>query len=290
MTIFALISLLVAPIFSSDNVQVSATVDRSRVQIADPFELKVEVVAPSGTKVGFPNFDKQIGSFDILDTKDDQSEASEENTQLCTWTRTFTLETLDSGDLRIPRIEVSVQEQDEKPQVLRTEPVNITVTSVVEANADLTKFNDIADLIDVEEPELPTSNVVWIAVAAGFALAAAAGCLAIAMRSPTFESSSAWALTRLRNANGDFNQVESILRGFLEEKFAFPAVSLGSAALVRELVDRGIEDSQVSALREIFEASERTKFGGYQLPDEQGKRMFEQAQGLIHDLDNVEVV
>lgn len=261
---------------SAELIEVVASADRTQVQIADPFECEIKVTAPEGTKVSFPEFEGTIGPFDILEFKDDRAEGI--------WTRKLVLETIETGRLEIPSIEVSVQEEDSPSRLIRTKPIGISVTSVVEASSDLTKFNDIASLIDVEEPERSSAGLFWIVVVSALALAAAAGCLMLASRRSAIESASVWALRKLDEADGDFRRTEGILRSFLEERFGFPAVSLGSAALMGQLSEQAIDKKLVSEVEEILAVSERVKFGGYTLSQQQSLRLNNSARNLISQL------
>lgn len=284
-------TLLAAPTDDAvDSAQATASVDRSAVQIADPFELKVKIIAPRATKVSFPEFGDHIGPFDILEFEDDHQGAVDSASSLTTFTRTYLLETLDTGDLELPSIEVSTQDEGGDSRLLRTAPIKVSVTSLVEANADLTKFNDLAGLIDVDEPPPTNGNVVWISVVAGLAVAAAAGCLACARRSPVHTSAGEWALGRLNEAEGDFTKLEGILREFVEERFDFPAASLGAAALMGELAERAVDEQAVAKIEEIVATSQRVKFGGSSISQSQSARLFQQTRELITSLGDKEAV
>ena len=273
---------------SAEVVKVVASADRNQVQIADPFEFEILVTAPRGTTISLPEFEKKIGAFDIVDVGETLQSADEQDLQQQTWTRKFVLETIESGDLEIPTLEVSVTD-DEGSRILRTEPLKISVASLVEANADLTKFNDIAGLIDVDEPASERGNLVWIVAAASLALVVASACLWFATRCPEFESAAVWALGKLDRIDGDFAQVEVILRGFLEEKLELPAASLGAAALVGELERRRFDQNQIADLDEILAVSERVKFGGLQLSEQQNAHLNNSARDLISQLGEMDL-
>ncbi len=264
-------------------VNVVATVDRNQVQIADPFELTIRASAPNETTISFPEFDKQIGAFDIVKVGQITKSADESDSDQQQWSQTFVLETIDSGEFEIPSIEVSVTDAAGS-RILRTDPVTVSVASVVETNADLAKFNDIAGLFDVEEPQPTSSNLIWI-VAAGVAIAALGLCgLLIAKRPAASETSTVWALGNLDRAGGDFAQVESILRGFLEEKLELPAASLPAASLIGALESQRVDAKQIVGVKEILSVSERVKFGGLELSEQQSARLNESARTLIEQL------
>ncbi len=265
-------------------VNVVATVDRNQVQIADPFELTIRASAPNETTISFPEFDKQIGAFDIVEAGQITKSADESDSDQQQWSQTFVLETIDSGEFEIPSIEVSVSDAAGS-RILRTDPVMVSVASVVETNADLTKFNDIAGLIDVEEPQPNSSNLLWIVAVVGVAIAALGLCgLLVANRPATLKTSTVWALGNLDRAGGNFAQVESILRGFLEEKLELPAASLPAASLIGALESRRVDAKQITDVKEILSVSERVKFGGLELSEQQNARLNESARALIEQL------
>ena len=272
-----------------DSPRVTASVDRTEVQIADPFELIVEVAAPRNSTVQFPEFEGRLGVFDILDVNDAPANEDDEDSQHRTWHIIYSLETLESGTLEIPSIEVSVGLPDATTKLLRTDPVQISINSLVEANADLTKFNDIASLIDVEEPEPTSSRLAWGIVAVVATLLAAAGVWAWQTRPVPYPSAQVWALAQLDSAGNEFNRLEGILRVFLAEKFHLPAESLGAVVLANELRDRKVDQTTISGVEDILNVSERVKFGGFLLSDEQKARWCDQTRSLIQRFDKKEV-
>ncbi len=275
---------------SDSVVKVAATVDRNQVQIADPFKLTIRATAPRKTTIGFPEFEKQIGAFDIVEAGQVTKSADQSAPDQQQWSQTFVLETIDSGAFEIPSIEVSVANA-EGSRILRTEPAKVSVTSVVETDADLTKFNDIAGLIDVQEPQLASSNLAWIVTVAAAAMAIVSlGLFAlwVAKRPAALESSKVWALGNLNRAGGDFAQVESILRGFLEEILELPAVSLPANSLISALESRRVDAEQIAMVREIVSVSERVKFGGLKLSEQQSARLNESARTVIERLGAVD--
>ena len=269
----------------AQTVELTASADRTEVQIADPFQFKIELTGPSDTKVNFPIIGDKLGSFDVLEVQDrfDLPVATDSNVRV--WVRTLTLETLETGKLSVPKIEISVQEKTGNAKLLRTDPTDISVASVVESSADLTKFADIADLVDVDQPTPLSRNIVWISLAAGFALALAAGCLFVAKRSRTSESAADWAVAQLSDQQNDFSRVEGIVRSFLEERFAFPARSLSSAAIADRLSSLSVDRSLVSGVEEMFAVSEQVKFGGVQISRGEESRLLSNARSLIVELD-----
>ncbi|QEG24688.1 BatD family protein [Mariniblastus fucicola] len=262
--------------------------DRTSVLIADPFRFEISLTAPADSRVSFSELGEKVGSFDVLDVNDQFGIPIEGDANRQRWIRTLTLETIDTGKLDIPQLEVSVQEPGGDSKLLRSEPLQITVVSVVESSADLTTFNDIADLIEVDEPESTSMGAFWISLVGGITLAIAAACLIAARQSKTPVSASVWALARLNDrTEGSFNRVESILRDFIEERFDFPAASLSSSKIAETLASKNVASDSIARVEEILSVSERVKFGGLGISTEVETRLTESARKLIVDLEEV---
>ncbi len=90
-----------------------AKASTNSVQVAEPFTLEWTVTAPVGAKVAFPSIGKQLGEFDVVDTEDlfDIPDATAVDAR--TWTRRLTLESIVTGELKVPTMEIQVSESGE---------------------------------------------------------------------------------------------------------------------------------------------------------------------------------
>ena len=70
-------------------VDVTATMDKSSVLIAEPFTLTIQATAPRGVEVRLPDTSEQIGDFDVLDVKDAPAVPTGDQR---VWTRMYTLD------------------------------------------------------------------------------------------------------------------------------------------------------------------------------------------------------
>lgn len=269
----------------AQDVELNAKTDRDKIQIADPFELQIRVVAPEGTQVAFPATAETLGPFEVLNTSeklDVPISELDENSRL--WVQSISLETLDTGQLEIPIIEIAVKQDGQREEILRTKPIAINVESVVEPAADLTKFKGIADVHDVEVPADRSYGWVWLTSGALATLALAGGALFIATRRNGAVSATVWALQELTDAQ-ELPVAETIVRQFIEERFEFSATSLPQDRVAAELRDRGVDDSLLLELKELLQKSERAKFGGLDLPAGEQKRLLNLATQLVEKLD-----
>jgi hypothetical protein len=269
----------------AQEIELSAKADRDKLQIADPFELTIRVVAPEGTQVAFPATAERLGPFEVLNTSEKLDvPISEASGTSRLWVQNISLETLETGELEIPVIEVAVKQDGQREEIQRTKPVTINVESVVEPAADLTKFKGIADVHDVEVPADRSYSWVWLTSGALATLALAGGALFIATRRNGAVSAKAWALQKLTEAQ-KLPEAETIVRQFIEERFEFSATSLPEDRVAAALRVRGVDDSLLPELKEFLQKSERAKFGGLDLPTDEQNRLLNLATQLVEKLD-----
>ena len=270
----------------ADEIELDAKVSRSKIQIADPIELEIRVLAPAGSKVSFPPTTETLGRFEVL-SSDEKSDvpASDRDENRRLWMRSLALETFETGQLEIPAIEVIVKEPGQAEQILRTQPIAINVASVIEPAADLTKFKDIADVHDVEVPVSSSFHWAWIASSvAGLAIGFSGVVFFLTRRKNATASAKDWALRKLNDAR-ELIEAETIVRQFVEEKFEFPATSLPAAQVLAELQTRDVDDSLLQNVQELLRTSERSKFGGLDLPDSEANRLLDLATRIVETLD-----
>ncbi|MCM2371376.1 DUF4381 family protein [Aporhodopirellula aestuarii] len=159
-------------------------VSTQKVAIAEPFTVRVEMIAPAGSRVAFAPVDETLGPFDVLrvaDTPDVPAPGMASDQRL--WARILVLETLALGTQTIPPIEVSVQTGDENAttQTTKSEPLTIEVQSVLEPEeqAALNEFRDIEGEITLKKVAEPVdTDLQWWPIAA-VALGVAVGAFAV---------------------------------------------------------------------------------------------------------------
>lgn len=153
------------------SVHVALTADRATLGLADRFQLTLTIEAPTGTEVTLPEAAAQLGSFIVRGQTPIASTSVAPQTQR--WQQVYTLEAGATGEQAVPPLTLSFREAnaapDAAPTQLQTEPLPITVTSVLPENADVMAPQDIAPPIALTPPGLPPW--IWIvAVVLGLAL------------------------------------------------------------------------------------------------------------------------
>jgi len=268
------------------DINLEASVNRDEIQIADPFELEIRLVAPTGTLVSFPAQPESLGPFEVLSTKDKfDVPFSNQNGNDRLWVRTVTLETLETGQLEIPITEVTVRQTGQSEKILRTQPIAINVESVIEPATDLTKFKDIAGVNDVKVLALKSYGWIWM-ISGAAVLAITGSALLIATRRKKTVSAKAWAVQKMQDAR-KVSEAETIVRQFISERFAVPANSLPTDQVLSELRSRSVDASTLHEVQELLQNSERTKFSGLNLAATEKARLINLAAQVVEKLDQV---
>ncbi|MCA9134232.1 MAG: hypothetical protein KDA45_13785, partial [Planctomycetales bacterium] len=179
--------------------RLNASLSADSVQVAQPFDLELQVTAPAGAKVVFPAASGQLGEFQVLDHQD-VFDIPLDIRGYRSWTRRYTLESIFSGELTIPALEVLVVGPGGR-QTLRSTALPLRVASVLEGQSDPTKFRDIQSVVDVAVPPTESPNwsqkkfLGWALLGGGALLAIAA--VALVARKRRYLTPRDWALQQL---------------------------------------------------------------------------------------------
>jgi hypothetical protein len=149
----------------SGQVHLQLETDRTSLGLAERLRLTLAVEAPPGTTITMPPETKQLGPFTVL-----RRTAPAPRTvapQVRQWRQEYALEATASGHQTIPSLAVTFRlpgaSEDAVPQQLSTDPLIVTVTTVLPDNADLTAPKDIAPPVPIQQPGLP----LWLWVGLG---------------------------------------------------------------------------------------------------------------------------
>ena len=253
--------------------EVIAKASSDSVQVAQPFTLNVTVTAPAAAKVSFPAAADKLGDFDIRDSDDAfDIPAGDERT----WTRQLTLETIATGELQIPAIDIQVNEGG-KSTLLQTQPVAVRVASVLEDRSDPTKFRDIQSVVDVEVPEVTSTDWVWWALggAAGMTLFAIAGM--VVSRRGEWLTPRDWALAELSELESSVDasaidsetasqNISEVVRSYLLLQFGIADAGCTPQELVQQIVaSKRINTDAIDRLGALFALADKARFAGLEL-------------------------
>ena len=260
----------------SEEITTKVTVSTKSVQVAEPFQAEIRITAPAGAKVSFPQLGNAWGAFDVLEYKDQFDVPAVDGSGMRSWFRRLTLETISTGDLELPSLEIQVRTgASNAASVVRTDAQKIQVMSVLESQSDPLQFRDIKGVVNLEIPE-PASYAWawWLAGGIGGALMLGVAALVLAKKRQ-WNSPRQWAqkeIQQLRETDAfshgemDFcvDRMDQILRSFLEWEFAIPAANWTPREILSSL-EQQLHNSERSALQCLaswFDRAEQAKFAG----------------------------
>ena len=263
---------------------INATANRTEVQVAEPFSLSIAVTAPADSSVQFPEATSSLGDFQVLSTRDLFDVPT---TSGRTWTRTYELETYESGNLQIPTQTVFVDRQP-----FRSDPISISVKSIVEPQSDPRQFRALKD---VEEIPIETSNG-WTIAGIGIGALALAGLVWAVFGRPKSQISASpeqWARTALGDlrespvyASKDQSEVlpglANILREYIQRRFAISAPRLTTIEFLQAARnDQRLSDESRVELKCFLEHVDKIKFGKLVPETDQIQESFARVESFI---------
>lgn len=294
---FAVGGTLMVDAQSAISVDPSATVESSvdSVRIAEPFVVTITVAAPTGAEVDFPPLGEKHGSFDILASKD-IFDIPVGQGQTRHWKRLLTLESIDTGQLEFPALQIIVRnarngnsaqisEINNSPIVLSTQPLLINVRSVLEDRADPANFRDIHSVVDFAVAPPDSYGWLWWTVG-GIGALLAALTIAAWSRRAHWKSPAQWAAHSLGQLSVDTpdvaNAVVAIMRDYLHLQFEINAPLQTSRELISALQKKQIFDDELIAdFAELFSVGDQTKFAGLALETADKEKLIEDAGRLV---------
>ncbi|MEZ6131435.1 MAG: hypothetical protein R3C59_22400 [Planctomycetaceae bacterium] len=274
--------------------EVSVKASASAVRVSEPFTLELTVSAPAGTRILFPSVTDQLGEFDVIDHTDRMDVPTADDVDVRTWNRRLTLESIVTGDLQIPAMELQAVANG-TTEVLTTDAVPVQVLSVLEGKADPTQFRDIQSVVDVNVPKPKSKSWLWWTLGgSAMSLLALAGMLLIARRR-TWMTPADWAareLEQLRSSpavqSGDSEticrNVTGVLRDYLELQYDIPAPVQTTTELLHIIQNSSdVTPEAVNGYAELFATADQARFAGLQLTGDELTRLIDEAQRLLED-------
>jgi hypothetical protein len=233
---------------SLEGVRLALEVDRQELAIDGRIRLSVQLEVPPGRLAALPDLSDQFGPFAVVVQSPAESSSAGGTTLLRGY---YDLEPEGVGNLTIPPLVVAVRDRqvgDGAAQEIRTDPVPITVTSVVPDGVDYTEPKDIAPPMSLPQPTWPLE--LWALLGAVAAAIAAAvlfwrrrGRRAVAVSPQPAHLVALAELDRLQQAElGDQERLEAfyvrlsaILRRYLGWRFGLRALMQTTEELVAGL-------------------------------------------------------
>lgn len=272
--------------------QVTANASKSMVRVAEPFQLELQVTAPSNAKVFFPAVSEQLGAFDVADHQDILDVPVADSNALRSWTRRMTLESINTGELEIPSIEIQVR-NDSTADSIKSAAIPVRVVSVLEGRADPTQFRDIRSVVDVAVPPSTSHAWVWWVVGgSGTATLALAYFVLFAKRKKHL-TPALWARaklddllhsvdTRCGDTEPVLREMSTILREYLQLQFEISA-PVQTTQQFLQLVEKGrfLDSDAATKFGKLLMEADQAKFAGLQLTPQKLEEAIETACAVV---------
>lgn len=284
---------------SDGPVKLSVSVDKPVARVAEPIKLLLEVDAPRGTRVELPRLSDQLGKFEVRGSERARDVPAVDNADARHWVLETTLETIKTGELTIPPLDVhyATDADATRFKTLHSKPIPIRITSVLENRADPTKFRDIKDTVDVAVPE--SRSYAWLGwTAAGVGAAAALALLVVVVaRRKRGPSAAAWALAAIddlqqlpinheADAEKIYNEVVDVVREFFELQFNVPTLSLTTREFLAQAArEIGLGETARQRLASLASIADEIKFARLGVGERQVRQAFDEAKALVNDCE-----
>jgi hypothetical protein len=125
-----------------DAAQLTATVDRPSLAPAERCKLTLSLEVPPTARVTFPEVSGTLGALQVIRQHSPDPDTLSAHRRR--WQQEYILEAGAVGVQIIPPLTVSWQEDDGTPQQLTTDPLTVTVTSILPEGTNITDIQDIA--------------------------------------------------------------------------------------------------------------------------------------------------
>lgn len=285
---------------SDGPVKVTARISTATARVAEPIQLALEVDAPRGARIELPAKTDQLGDFEVRRSERTIDIPSATQADKRSWIVRMTLESLKTGELTIPPLEVhyTLDTSDSTFKTLSTSPLKVHIASVLENRADPTKFRDIKQTVDVPVPE--TASRGWIAWTCGGVVATVVASLLLLVaikRGRRGPAPAAWALASIEElervdlsqtsgVEAMFNEVVDIVREYFELEFNVPTLSRTAREFLAEALDEvGLPEVASKRLSWLASVADEIKFARLGVGEEHLKHAFAQAKAFINECE-----
>lgn len=290
----AVISLTASGVFAQTNdapfpADLNVVISSQQVQIAEPFRLRVDCRVNEQVQVKFPELGKRWGRFDIISQADRFDIPDTDGRRL--WSRELVLETLETGDLQTPAMEV-LATHDGATRRLVAAPQSVTVESVLEPNADISKIRDIKPII--ESPESSNQGQAYSWWIAATALMLAMACCVLFWRRRQVITPREWAIRELAELDAHdaqpgeiFEQLTDIVARYLYWQFELDTPSWTTADMLQSPeVIAHLSESDMEEAQALLEMADRVKYAAVQPTEAESMEAIQRCQAFVERLDD----
>ncbi len=277
----------------ASDVKVTASLDKSTVAVAEPVQLSITVKAPRGTRIEWPSLGQKLGDLEIRHAARTDDVPSADATGAREWTLRLTLDSIKTGDLTIPPLEVhyALPSTAAQLQTAQTQPQHVVISSVLEDRPDPTHFRDIKQTVDVPVPPTSSSWLVWGGAATG-AIAASGLLVLVLKRRRAGLAPSAWAFKSISDLEAyhaddsdiptTFDKVLEIVREYFELEFDISALpSTTQEFLADASTEIGLPQQTAERLKWLATVADEIKFARLTIGPQHLQQAFAQSRSII---------
>jgi hypothetical protein len=285
---------------SDGPVKVTARISSASARVAEPIQLVLEVDAPRGARIELPAKADRLGDFEVRRSERTIDIPSATQADKRSWTVRITLESLKTGELAIPPLEVhyTADATESTFKTLSTSPLKVRIASVLENRADPTRFRDIKQTVDAPVPE--TTSRGWIAWTCGgvvVAVVASLLLLVVIKRGRRGPAPAAWALASIEELEkvdlsqtagieAMFNEVVDIVREYFELEFNVPTLSRTAREFLAEVSDEvGLPEVASKRLSWLAFVADEIKFARLGVGEKHLTHAFAQAKAFVSECE-----
>ncbi len=291
-----LVGLIYASFAQSSLIEVTAEVDQSVITIGDRITYILKIKHDKDLRIEQPGPGANLGMFEI---KDYEIHDPVEENGIIVEQYDYTISVFDTGKFVIPPFPVAFFPSDtsDEYQIIQSEPIEITVESVLKA--------EDTDIKDIKPPVLTPINYTRIVlIGAGILLLIAIIVFAIyyyrkrKKGEPLFKKeiirpAHEIALEELElllsksyiaegNVKDFFFELSDILRHYLENRFFITAMEETTTEVLESIQEVELQDEAYEKLKEVLDLSDLVKFAKYQPEQQEIQRAVELAQEFIN--------
>ena len=272
-------------------------ISKSKITIADTFQLELEADIDPNYDVNMPKVDGMLQNFGIVDWKNPGDKLDPNNNVVHTYQ--YRLEPFLSGTFQIPAFIFEfhdVNKPQENQYKLTTEPVDIEVTSLLGDQRANLQISDIAGVVDI--PKQPSYLWVWILSGLVFACGGTGTLIYFKRRHVKelvriFKPAHEIAYDRLRalvkqnlieegKIKEFYEGISDILRHYIEHRFDLRAPERTTEEFLSEIqYSTALSMPDKERLGEFLEHCDMVKFAKYDPTNEQIQKMFDLVKRFI---------
>jgi len=286
-------------------VAVTVELDKDRITIAEKLHWTITAEAEDGVDVQMPPFAKDLADLAVRDFATESALPTPDGRRR--WRQRYELDSLVSGRYRLPEVKVTFTDRREttlarhggKPVTgeLVVEPIEVTITSLLDGQFDPKNFRDIKPPVELAEPA--SHAWLWWAGGAVAALAGLVGLIVLIRRLRRRRRPSVtvpaheWAFAQLQrlidddligagDVRGFYFRLTDIVRIYIERRFRLAAPEQTTEEFLETL--RGSDTLAVEHKRrlgEFLQAADLVKFARYQPGKDQIEQAFNAARDFI---------